>query len=661
MRRQARRSSRPGALACLLMGIIGPAFGAAPSDPSAKPLRLVGPLTKWQADPVLDVGPAGRWDEGRCGCFTVSRVGEEFFLWYMGSGKSGSWRIGLAKSPDGVRWLRFGDKPVLTAGAKGQWDDKQVSMPYVLKDGGTFHMWYCGAGATGGGFGLATSSDGAQWKRHGTGPVLRGTGGSFDPCVRKMDGRFEMWYCGRAGGAYRIMHATSPDGIKWSKSPGPVLPLGAKGSFDSGHHAGPCVLRIGNVYYLWHLGSDGTKWRMGLATSRDGRAWSKWPDSPVLDVGEKGAWDSGSILGHDVLYVDGVLHVWYAAVADADVGKPENRQAIRIGYARLAPAAPATAICPLEADRVRAIQKSWAAHLGGQVTEANSVGMSMVLVPPGEYTMGTSQEQLDALIKLFSREKWWYPGAASMWGFEVPAHRVRITRPFRIGATEVTVAQFRAFTKASGYKTEAEESWFRGKPSQKKGFPKHTWRSVGYKQKDDEPVVHISWNDATAFCRWLAEKEGRDVRLPTEAEWEYACRAGTATRWACGDEFKKAAAEFAWIEGDRPRPVGKKKPNAFGLHDMHGNVWEYCSDWWRWDHKAGAAAGRVAVDPPGPTTMPDGRPLRPLRGGSFDFGASSRSACRVRVHQTTHRFRHLGFRVAMSITAGAAAGPKSPR
>src|SRR5262249_5278878 len=124
---------------------------------------------------------------------------------------------------------------------------------------------------------------------------------------------------------------------------------------------------------------------------------------------------------------------------------------------------------------------------------------------------------------------------------EHPQHEVRITRPFYLGVTEVTRGQFRLFVDEEGYRTEAEKDGKGGYGwnEEKKTFeqnPRYTWQSPGFEQTDEHPVVNVSWNDAQAFVGWLSRKEGETYRLPTEAEWEYACRAGTTTRYSCGDD-----------------------------------------------------------------------------------------------------------------------------
>jgi formylglycine-generating enzyme required for sulfatase activity len=173
---------------------------------------------------------------------------------------------------------------------------------------------------------------------------------------------------------------------------------------------------------------------------------------------------------------------------------------------------------------------------------------------------------------------------------------VRITRPFYLGVHEVTVGQFREFVNDTGYQTDAQKGTlgkgaggFNPRTREFGFFEAYSWRSAGFKQADDHPVVNVSWNDAMEFCKWLSRKDGKSYRLPTEAEWEYACRAGTTTQYYHGDDPEGLAAvgnvadatvramfpDWEWTinAGDGhvfTAPVGKLRPNAFGLYDMHG-------------------------------------------------------------------------------------------
>ncbi|MGO9467917.1 MAG: SUMF1/EgtB/PvdO family nonheme iron enzyme, partial [Isosphaeraceae bacterium] len=186
---------------------------------------------------------------------------------------------------------------------------------------------------------------------------------------------------------------------------------------------------------------------------------------------------------------------------------------------------------------------------------------------------------------------------------EHPQHEVRITRPFYLGVTEVTRGQFRLFVDETGYKTEAEKDGKGGYGwnEEAKKFeqsPRFTWQNPGFEQTDEHPVVNVTWNDAQEFVKWLSQKEGRIYRLPTEAEWEYACRAGTKTAYVSGDDAESLAAFGNIADGTAKEkypewttiaardgyvytaPVGRFRANAFGLYDMHGNVWEWCQDWY---------------------------------------------------------------------------------
>jgi formylglycine-generating enzyme required for sulfatase activity/serine/threonine protein kinase len=213
----------------------------------------------------------------------------------------------------------------------------------------------------------------------------------------------------------------------------------------------------------------------------------------------------------------------------------------------------------------------------------NTLGMELAQIPAGEFLMGSSDPDKDAR----DREK--------------PQHRVHILRSFYLGATEVTRSQFRRFVEAERYRTEAERDGKGGFgwDEEKKQFrqdPRYTWLEPGFAQDDEHPVANVSRNDAVAFCEWLGKRESCTYRLPTEAEWEYACRAGTTTRYSSGDDpemlgtvgnVADATAKEkypGWITIAArdgyvyTAPVGQFRKNAFGLYDMHGNVWELCQD-----------------------------------------------------------------------------------
>ncbi|MHC4250639.1 MAG: formylglycine-generating enzyme family protein [Planctomycetota bacterium] len=242
-------------------------------------------------------------------------------------------------------------------------------------------------------------------------------------------------------------------------------------------------------------------------------------------------------------------------------------------------------------------------------------------------------------------------------GVEKPKHEVAITKGFYLGKHEVTRGQFAAFVKATGHKTEAERT---GKAQARHPNGKHrdtagaNWLNpMFYAQDNTHPVMAVSWNDAMVFCNWATRKTRRDVRLPTEAEWEFACRAGSSGNWTCGDN-ESVLKEHAWYgvnSGRQTHPVGQKKPNAWGLCDMHGNVWEWVAD----RYNASYYASSPREDPSGPA----GGGERLLRGGSLDTAAyACRSAFRYHKHPT-FRTTNLGFRVAVSAAQTIAGSRKA--
>ena len=233
-------------------------------------------------------------------------------------------------------------------------------------------------------------------------------------------------------------------------------------------------------------------------------------------------------------------------------------------------------------------------------------GPEMMEIPAGRFLMGSNERHN-----------------------ERPVHEVKISKPFAMGKYEVTFAEYDAFARATGRELLPDRGEGRG----------------------NSPVIGVNWEDAQAYTEWLSGVTGKNYRLPTEAEWEYAARAGSTTRYSWGDDIASNRANCARGCGDSYKytsPVGSFKPNEFGLYDMHGNVWEWVQDCWHDNYEAAPSDGRAWEF--------EGCRSRVVRSGSWGHGpANLRSATRY-WFGSSRRFRHNGIRVAQDLSEQVSPG-----
>lgn len=332
---------------------------------------------------------------------------------------------------------------------------------------------------------------------------------------------------------------------------------------------------------------------------------------------------------------------------------------------------PQSLVAPFDGDSARKAQENWARYLHYEAEVTNTSGVKLLLIPPGRFEMG-SRDSLEQLRKAFPVEMSSNAEFLQVHG-EWPVHEVTITKPFYLGKYEITKREFKQFVDETGYRTDADNDGTAGNGARLDGEkyvvdwqPGHTWKNWGHAQPDDAPVVNVSYNDAAKFCDWLSKREGKSYRLPTEAEWEYACRAGTVSRYDNGDDPEQVTQianvrDATWTTefDERPSlqpalrssdgyaalsPVGKLQPNHFGLYDMLGNAWEVCADWYGEDYYLHSPER----DPTGPIA-PTTDNMRVRRGGSWCAGAMQCRAARRQPCSQNRGMWNYGFRIALTV------------
>jgi formylglycine-generating enzyme required for sulfatase activity/predicted GH43/DUF377 family glycosyl hydrolase len=536
-------------------------------------LDFAGQFTRTQASPVLAIGTAGAWDSYSVSEDAVIFDGFNFKMWYTNYDSSiHSRRIGLASSTDGLNWTKNVSNPVLGLGGAGAFDDQTATVGSVIYDNGTYKMWYSGYDGSYERIGYATSPDGIAWTKYTSNPVMdHGPSGTFDsiyawgPKVIKVGATYHMWYTGHSGeGSYNIGHATSPDGIAWTKdAANPVLTNSANG-WDLMYITAGSVLYFNGAFHLWYSGFDGSYvYRIGYAKSADGVTWTKGSNNPVLNIGPSGGFDSTYVYEPSVLYRNGQLWMWYAGYA---------APSWQIGLAKL----------------------------------GNPTLLTMMPITGGTFNNGTSNVTVSS---------------------------------FTMSATEVNQSQYQTVTGS-------DPSTFTGDTS--------------------KPVEMVTWYDAVEFCNKLSEREGlADVylisgrtpatgypitsatvtmdiskngyRLPMEAEWEYAARGAQSTHGYtyAGSNTVDDVAWYSVNSGNTTHDVGTKETNELGLYDMSGNVWEWCWDWY------GSYSSSAQTNPTGVSSGS----TRVIRGGSWNYAATYCAVSDRGYALPAVPYNYFGFRV----------------
>ena len=309
---------------------------------------------------------------------------------------------------------------------------------------------------------------------------------------------------------------------------------------------------------------------------------------------------------------------------------------------------PPRAIAPFDAEQAKKHQEAWAKHLGVPVEYKNSIGMKFVLIPPGEYMMGSTPAEIEEALKIADDNEFAQRCAKS----EGPQHKVILSQPRYVGIYEVTQAQYE---KVMGKNPSHFSVTGPGKDA------------VAGLDTTNHPVEMVSWHEAVAFCAKLSQQEkqqpdnsrrddgatqlnGVGYRLLTEAEWEFSCRAGSTMKYSSGDGDEQLD-QIAWIgrnSANRTHAVGELQANPFGMHDLQGNVWEWCQDPWELTYY-GQFQEQPALDPNGPPPKDDA--VRVMRGSAWPFPAF---ACRASYRHTLGalvRLEQIGFRVSLPVDA----------
>lgn len=439
--------------------------------------------------------------------------------------------------------------------------------------------------------------------------------------------------------------AVSPDGARLAVAHG-----------DGPEHAGPEVIKDFGIYIFDRASGK----QLARLEGHRGVPWAVAYDP-------SGNWLASASL-------DGVIRLWHAeSLQPGPALRPLSAEAWGLAFfkdgSRLIAASVdgvactwnlprinksnlAAAVAPFGVEDAKRHQQAWAQHYGVPVEYTNSLGMKFRLIAPGQYVRGSTEAEIQEALKAIAdyNVEFWRLCTHS----EGPPHLVRITQPFYLATTEVTQAQFETVVgrNPSAFCSSSSDA--------------NAKTLVEGLDTAQFPVEYLTWQEAADFCRLLSLREqrtpayspgpeydiavnARGYRMPTDAEWEYACRAGTTTPYAFHASSLNLA-DYAWFAANsqkRPHPVAQLQPNAFGLFDMLGNAWEMCHDGWTYKHEV-PANGTPALDPIGPLTP---QAVKVIRGGSWFMQPMFQRSARREYKTVTGRDAGVGFRVALPVSA----------